>query len=454
MKIHEAASPEFEALSGTDIFVHGHLPIVSAYCRRLGLAETVDRMVPSQMQLRPGLAVQTMVLDVLSGRSPLYRVQEFMAEQDVELLLGEHVPAEMFNDTNLGRSLDAVFTAGTSKIITEMGVRAASIFGLDTGKVSYDTTSTSVWGDYQSCAGDDCPPGPVVTWGHSKDHRPDLKQFMTELLCVDSAVPIFGKTLDGNSSDKTSNNEILSRISSLMARHGLEEGAFVYVADSAMVTEGNLSAMGGNRFVSRLPANYAECGRAIAAAVAEGQWHHAGRLAETPTGVNRPNAEYKLQERVVNLHGTDYRAVVVHSSSHDRRRRKKVDRILAESQKALVAELGKLETVYFCRADAEAAAAKVGTLAGKMHSTVPEITETCRRKRGRPPKDGPASTTTRYMLSWRIVEDTAAVEKARAEAGCFVLLTNVPLPGEGGMDAAAKNQGILRANFPLAPRLI
>ena len=48
-------------------------------------------------------------------------------------------------------------------------------------------------------AGDDAaaasPPGPVLTHGHSKDHRPDLKQFMTELLCVERGVPIFGRTL-------------------------------------------------------------------------------------------------------------------------------------------------------------------------------------------------------------------------------------------------------------------
>lgn len=67
---------------------------------------------------------------------------------------------------------------------------------------------------------------------------------MTELLCVDRGVPIVGRTLDGNSSDKTSNNAILSRISGIMARKGLGPGAFVHVADSTMVTEKNLAAMG------------------------------------------------------------------------------------------------------------------------------------------------------------------------------------------------------------------
>jgi len=246
MEVGNLPFPGFEVLSGTTLFSHGHLAIAAAYCRRLDLAKRIDQMVPTRMNLRPGLVVQAMVLDVLSGRTPLYRVEQFLAGQDVELLLGESVPVHAFNDTNLARSLDAIFEAGTSNIVTELGLRATSAFGLDATVVSYDTTSTSVWGDYRDCELKQPPPGPLVTHGHSKDRRPDLKQFMTELLCVDRGVPIFGRTLDGNSSDKTSNNQILTRIGSIMARHGLGPGAFVYVADAAMVTEKNLAAVGPN----------------------------------------------------------------------------------------------------------------------------------------------------------------------------------------------------------------
>ena len=254
-------------LSGADVFTHGHLPVAAAYCRRLGLVDLVNRLVPTEMHLKPGLIVQAMVLDTLSGRTPLYRVEDFMAEQDVELILGEFVAPTTFNDTNLARSMDAMFQAGPSKIITELGICASKVFALDATVSSYDTTSTSVWGDYRSCELEKPPSGPLITHGHSKDSLPQLKQFMTELLCVDRGVPIFGATLDGNSSDKTSNNRILSRISTIMARHGLGPGAFVYVADSAMVTEKNLIVIGLNLFVSRLPATYNECERAIAEAV-------------------------------------------------------------------------------------------------------------------------------------------------------------------------------------------
>jgi transposase len=421
-------------LSGADVFTHGHLPVAAAYCRRLGLVELVNRLVPTQMHLKPGLIVQAMVLDTLSGRTPLYRVEDFMAEQDVELILGEYVAPTTFNDTNLARSMDAMFEAGPSKIITELGICATSIFALDATVPSYDTTSTSVWGDYRSCEREKPPSGPLITQGHSKDYLPQFKQFMTELLCVDRGVPIFGGTLDGNASDKTSNNRILSKISSIMARHGLGPGAFVYVADSAVVTEKNLIVIGLNLFVSRLPATYNECERAITEAVASDTWVDIGKLAEIPTGSTRPCASYKVFETTVELHGTKYRAVVVHSSSHDKRRKKKLDKAIADSEKSINAELTKLTTVYFCEADAKTAARQAENLSGKLHTVKATVSPIEVRKPGRPPANGPARTTTRYSLSWNLQQDPVAVEREKSLAGCFVLVSNVPIEGERGMD--------------------
>jgi transposase len=435
MRLCDSPLPGWEVLAGGEIFTHGHLPAAAAYCRRLGLVDLVDSLVPTQMELRPGLAVQAMVLDTLSGRTPLYRIEQFLAGQDVELLLGEMIPAHRFNDTNLARSLDALFAAGTSKIMTELGIRAVAAFGLDTSIPSYDTTSTSVWGDYRTCESD-CPPvGPVITHGHSKDHLPELKQFMTELLCVDRGVPIFGRTLDGNSSDKTSNHQMLSRISSIMALHGLGPGAFVYVADSAMVTERNLEAAGPNRFLTRLPATYGECERVITAAVEAQDWVPIGRLVETVTGKNRPCAEYKVAETSVVLHGKTYRAVVVHSSAHDKRRQKKLEKTIAGSAKSITDELAKMPSVCFCEADARAAAKRAEELSDPLHTVAITVRPVEVRRRGRPPAKGPAPTDTRFTLSWSIAENAAEVERERNRAGCFVLLTNVPLDGDGAMDA-------------------
>ena len=414
-------------------FTHTHLPIAAAYCRILDVRGVVDRMVPTAMELPAGLAVQAMVLDVLSGRSPLYRVEQFWEHQDRSLLLGSDVPPHLFSDTNLSRSLDAIFEAGPSRIVTELGVAAAGAFGLDVRAVSYDTTSTSVWGEYRPSMTEPPAKGPLVTFGHSKDNQPQLKQFMTELLCVERGVPIFGATLDGNSSDKRSNNAMLTRIGSLMARHGLGDGAFVYVADSAMVTQENLSLLGGTRFVSRLPMNFAVCTQAIDHAVETGRWVDIGSLAELES--SRKPARYKAQETQVDIEGASYRAVVVHSDAHDKRRQKAIDAELGRSLKEIAAMAGKVEKRYFCAQDAESAARSLSSVTTSLHGLRASYQETVVNKRGRPPKQGPRATEVRYELAWEafILEDR--LNRLRERAGCFVLLTNVPCCGVESLDA-------------------
>lgn len=54
-----------------------------------------------------------------------------------------------------------------------------------------------------------------------------------------------------------------------MAQHGLEPGAFVYIADSAMVTKDNLTKIGDNLFLTRLPFSYNETNRVVSEAVTE-----------------------------------------------------------------------------------------------------------------------------------------------------------------------------------------
>ncbi len=51
-----------------------HLPIVKQYAKRLNLVETINRLVDTQMELSPGMAILAMVIDTLSGRTPLYRL--------------------------------------------------------------------------------------------------------------------------------------------------------------------------------------------------------------------------------------------------------------------------------------------------------------------------------------------------------------------------------------------
>jgi transposase len=417
---------KLEDLTGKDLvdaetYTHGYLPIAAAYCRSLNLVELINEMVPSEMELSPGLLVKTMVLDTLSGRSPIYRLREFVELQDSDLLLGENVDPRLFEDSNIGRALDQIFKAGSSNILTRLGTTAINKFKLDSSVVSYDTTSQNVWGDYD---GADEPDAPNITYGYSKDHRPDLKQFMTELLCVERGIPIFGKTLDGNSSDKKSNNEILENISTLMTKNGLSEGSFIYVADSAMVSKNNLESVGKNKFITRLPATYKECGKAIQTAVEADQWSCFGTLAETPSSAKRPAAEYRGFDTTVNLYDRKYRAIVVHSSAHDKRRQKRIERELKKSNNDILQKTKTLNLIFACKEDAVFAANAAEKHNTKLHYLQTTVNEVQKRKRGRPSKTNPAPANLSYAISLEIKVKDEAVEKLKKEAGCFVLITN------------------------------
>jgi hypothetical protein len=69
-----------------------HLPMVKAYADKIGLVEVINQVVPTEMAVDPGTIGLGMILDTLSGRSPLYRLEEFFAHQDTALLLGQACP--------------------------------------------------------------------------------------------------------------------------------------------------------------------------------------------------------------------------------------------------------------------------------------------------------------------------------------------------------------------------
>ena len=131
-----------------EVYQVQHLPIVKAYADKIGLVEVINQLVSTEMAIDPGTIVLGMILDTLSGRSPLYRLEECFAQQDTALLLGKSVAPEAFHDDTVGRVLDRLYEIGTMKLFTACAVRADQVFGLDKRYVHFDTTSVSVYGEY------------------------------------------------------------------------------------------------------------------------------------------------------------------------------------------------------------------------------------------------------------------------------------------------------------------
>ena len=182
------------------------------------------------------MAVFAMVLDTLVGSNTTVPIDRVLRRKGHRTALGSlAIRTRTVLRLQPGRSMDKIFETGTQKIFSQLAQNALTVFAVDPRRLHFDTTSVSVFGDY-----DLLDPPFDITYGYSKDKRPDLKQFLVSMLCVDRNIPILGATKDGNASDKTLNNELLTNISKYMAEHGLQPGAYVYVADAAFVTADNL----------------------------------------------------------------------------------------------------------------------------------------------------------------------------------------------------------------------
>jgi len=210
------------------------------------------------------------------------------------------------------------------------------------------------------------------------------------------------------------------------------------------------------KFLTRLPATYKECGRAISDAVAADNWIVFGTLNRTPATKKRPAAYYRGYETTVKIDGESYRAIVVHSSAHDKRRHKRIDRLLQQKRKELENNCKKINSSpFYCRADAEAAADKIKkAAANSYHRLQYEV-----REKAKYPRGSPAKGKTRnpigyeYILDVKIDVDADAVSPLRLEAGCFVLICNLSGEQERSQWTGAallklyKNQSGIEQNF-------
>jgi transposase len=399
------------------------------------------------MNIDPGTLVLAMVLDAVSGRHPLYRIDSFYRTKDIELLLGRSIGIEKLTDDNFGRALDHLYQANTSRLFSAIVMNALRSFDVPTRHIRYDTTSVTVFGQYNAQA-PDTPTTIKITKGYSKDHRPDLNQFVVSLLCAGGNVPIFSKLEDGNASDKKLNNVLLTEISKKLADVGIDSAGCIYIADSALVTEENLRLMGQEtHFISRLPATFAEHQHLIEHAVQSQSWQDYGILAATKPTRNRPGVHYRGFETTVTLYGQPYRAIVVHSSAHDRRRQKRLDREVEAEHASLSKKLVQFEkTFYFCMADAQAAMDRFQKETTRFHNVELTVVEKPLYARGRPKADGTRTVKQmRYAITATVTQKPEAVDILREQAGCFVLITNVPVEGPPNSDIPYDGKRILQA---------
>jgi transposase len=331
-------------------------------------------------------------------------------------------------------------------LFVEVASEAMSRLGVSTKRLHLDSTSFHLHGQYSQqgsaerqehqsvLASEQTEPEPIhITYGYSRDHRPDLKQFVVDLLCSgDGGIPVFLRAADANDSDAAS---FAGLIGEFRKQLGLEA---MFVADAALYSEHNLQALEELSWVSRLPRTMKEARAAV-----EGTEEQAFRLSG--------REGYSLAEMRTDYAGILQRWVIVSSEKRAERMANQIDRRLDREEAQSRAELRKLKRRSFnCQSDAREELSRLGGRL-RLHRLegVEVISEAYYARRGRPGKG--ESPHYHYRITAEVVgRDEEAVDRARRTAGRFVLATNVldeeDLPAEEVVEAYLE-QGVVQRGF-------
>jgi hypothetical protein len=411
----------------------GALPLVNHFLGRMGLSDLLLRWLPApdrRFRLDPAVAIRLVVVNLLVGRAPLYGLGEWASPFAPGLLGLADADAAWRNDDRVGRALEKLFHADRASLLTELIVGVVAEFGIDTSELHNDSTSVSVHGAYRGADGTPRggKPTTAITFGHSKDHRPDLKQLVWILtVCADGAVPMAYRLADGNTSDDPTHIPTWDHLVALLGR-----ADFLYVADSKLACGTAMRHIdaGGGRFVTVLPRTRAEDKWFRDwAQTNQPQWTEAVRIPGTRAG--EPDNVYRtFPAPLPSAEG--YRIIWVHSSAkaaRDAAARQGRIEAGAAAIDALAAKLASPKSRLRTPTAVDQAATAALTDAGAARWITVTIGETVQEtyrqeRRGRPGTNTRyrKSTRTRYTIGWQPRTDVIAYDAATD--GCFPLITN------------------------------
>ncbi len=362
-----------------------------------------------------------MIINCLMNRSPLDQLPVFFEHMDVENMFGEGITPSDLNDHTMGRVLDKLAKAGPEKVYGTVSLRVICNEDINVDIIHADTTSVSVQGAY------DYEDEPVLnlTYGYSKDRRPDLKQFLYGVGTTSDGVPVIGQVRDGNKSDGPWNYELITKLRKHLA---VQDTPPVYVGDSKLVNRDNLKALAKEKipFISRISRNFSIEKAVKAQAWEEDDWQAAGTFSE-----KKDAARYRIQSFEHELYQKPYRFIVVHSSKLDGRKARGIDDRLKKQESELEKALEKLRCRDFaCEPDAhEAWKEFTGRHKAPCFSLDYNVDMLQRRKKrskpGRPPKGYVPENEEVWIIRPRLERNQEVIDTWKTQASCFVLITNI-----------------------------
>lgn len=393
--------------------------------RRWGLRQLVDQLCPSQSAVSHGQVVEALIANRLTDPEPLYRVVEWAQAYDSQSWLG--IAPEQLNDDRLGETLDAI-APHIEGLQAKVAAEIVRQYGVSLDRIFYDLTSLLFYtqADTPERDGDGQPQLVRLVRGHSKDHRPELRQIVCGVsVTADGLLPLLGESHDGNTADTPTVLPHLKKLQQeLMALFGVDK-LFV-LGDSKLLSVQTAKGMkqAGIDFLapSTQSGNWENRLRAARRARQQGQWQplpYQSVRAQLAAQVKQPR-----QDRPVTTY-EGYESQMVLSNGRESIQLREIfiyDSALAQQQRALRQHhlnrvkqlldelrprLGKW--IYTSRAAIER---KVAQILARHPSVREFLSIVVRERQGR------------FELVVR--ERTARLREAAERDGIYSLLTAVP----------------------------
>ena len=234
-----------------------------------------------------------------------------------------------------------------------------------------------------------------ITHGYSRDHRPDLKQCILDLIVSgDGEIPLFLRVGSGNESDKAMFGKILLEYAKQI------DFESTMIADSAFYTANNLKMMENIKWISRVPLSIKAAKTSV-------------REKEEKELTASEHQGYSYWEKKISYGGVEQRWLLVESAERKRSDRDKIVKKIENERREISKKIANIWRQEF---DSEVTAtSQIVALESKLkyHLLL----------------DKQIVTSVRwgkeiYRINATIEENTQLINEENNQAGRFILATN------------------------------
>lgn len=397
--------------------------------RHLEIAKTIDEIVsPHPLNhVTTGECVEALVLSILTGEHALYNVSEVLSQYDTSVIFQKEVDPNWFHDNRLGNGLDDLEATGLENLYSAIISKAIVKHSLGLSHLHFDTTSLSLYGEYNSDE-----ENPLVTFGYSKEHRSDLKQILFGMtITQDGNIPITGRITSGNTSDSTENRFNITALRNIVP----DLSKSILVADSKFFSGITLDLAYQNNlsFVTMVPKTVGIRSELVKEdgdfqLLLEKEGRKKGTFEEyRGYSVIRPYVyENERGEKVERI----MRFLVVESTTLEKKKGKKIDAGISTEEEELTKMADNLKKkIFACEEDALTEASRIKdkkkVLYHSLNLDVKKIEMPIKRGRGRPRNDEKVQTLDKWVIDASFTLSSDKISKRQRSESRYVLATSI-----------------------------